>query len=294
MQMANEKAQKMRLIKTKIESWMATNQLPDNMKESIITCIRDGPEENKDFDMDNPISYISKDAKLMTEIKRHLCSLALLKVGQILNNKSEYLLQLICEYLKPLYYNENSYIFREGEPLNAMIFITQGSLWCFKTNNCENGEGTASSPQCIEKGEFYGEELLQWGFNCSPSPKLSNLPISKTVKTLTKVEAFALTANDWKFLLSTAKVSGPSQSTSWRYYIHEDRFATMETLLQAQTMKNDTLEQHLEAIRTSIGVLHASPGVQQSSSVNGGSTSFVSSAPAVNATTISPLSPIGR
>jgi hypothetical protein len=80
MEMANEKAQKMRLIKTKIESWMATNQLPDNMKESIITCIRDGPEENKYFDMDSPISYISKDAKFMTEIKRHLCLPALLKV----------------------------------------------------------------------------------------------------------------------------------------------------------------------------------------------------------------------
>jgi len=104
-----------------------------------------------------------------------------------------------------LYYIENSYIFREGEPLNAMIFITQGNLWCFKTNNGENGEGTTSSPQCIEKGEFYGEELLEWGFNGSPSPKLSNLPISKTVITLTKVEAFALTANDWKILVSTAK-----------------------------------------------------------------------------------------
>jgi cyclic nucleotide gated channel len=124
---------------------------------------------------------------------------------QILNNKNEDLLQLICKSLKPLYYIENSYIFREGEPLNAMIFITQGSLWCFKTNNGENGEGTTSSPQCIEKGEFYGEELLEWGFNGSPSPKLSNLPISKTVITLTKVEAFALTANDWKILVSTEK-----------------------------------------------------------------------------------------
>jgi len=104
-----------------------------------------------------------------------------------------------------LYYIENSYIFREGEPLNAMIFITQGSLWCFKTNNSENGERTTSSPRYIEKGEFYGEELLEWGFNGSASPKLSNFPISKTVITLTKVEAFALTANDWKILVSTAK-----------------------------------------------------------------------------------------
>jgi len=84
-----------------------------------------------------------------------------------------------------------------------MLFITQeGSVWCFKTNNGENGEGTVSSAQCIENGMLYGEELLEWGFNGSPSPKLSDFPISKTVKTLIKVEAFALTANNWKILVS--------------------------------------------------------------------------------------------
>jgi cyclic nucleotide gated channel len=53
---------------------------------------------------------------------------------QCLKNEKEYLLQLIYEFLKPLYYNEDSYIIREGEPLNAMLFITQGSVWCFKTS----------------------------------------------------------------------------------------------------------------------------------------------------------------
>jgi hypothetical protein len=161
-------------------------------------------------------------------------------------------------------YSENSYIFQEGEPLNMMIFITQGSLWCFKTNNGENGEGTASNPQCIEKGDFYGEELLKWVVNYSPSLELSNLPISKTVKTLTKVEAFTLTVIDWKNIVSRAEGLGPSQSASWRYYKYGGRFATIETSLQAQTMRNDTFGQQLEAILTSIGVSHASPGVQQS------------------------------
>jgi cyclic nucleotide gated channel len=120
---------------------------------------------------------------------------------QCLKNEKEYLLQLICKFHKPLYYNEDSYIIREGEPLNAMLFITQGNVWCFKTSNGEDGEG----PQCIEKGEFYGEELLEWGFkfNDFPSPKLSDFPIStKTFKTFTKVEAFALTSNDLKILVA--------------------------------------------------------------------------------------------
>jgi hypothetical protein len=40
-------------------------------------------------------------------------------------------------------------------------------------------------------------------FNGSPSPKLSDFPIStKTVKTFTKVEAFALTSDDLKILVA--------------------------------------------------------------------------------------------
>jgi hypothetical protein len=59
--------------------------------------------------------------------------------------------------------------------------------------------------------------------------------------------------------------------------------ATIETLLQAQTQRNDALEQRLrqlEVVLTSMGVSHASPGAQQSPPVNGGSTSSVSSASA--------------
>jgi hypothetical protein len=48
---------------------------------------------------------------------------------------------------------------------------------------------------------------------------------------------------------------GSSQCTSRGYSIHESRIATMETLLQAHTERNDALEQrmrHLEAVLTSI------------------------------------------
>jgi hypothetical protein len=59
--------------------------------------------------------------------------------------------------------------------------------------------------------------------------------------------------------------------------------ATMETLLQAQTQRNDALEQRLrqlEAVLTSMGVSHASLGTQQSPPANGGNTLSVSSASA--------------
>ena len=116
-----------------------------------------------------------------------------------LQGKGEQLLQLICDYLKPMHYNQHNYIVREGEPLDAMLFITQGIIWNFKTSiNAER------SAKCIEKGSFYGEELLEWGLECSAAlPNLSDLPISlKTAKTHTKVEAFALMANDLRTIVS--------------------------------------------------------------------------------------------
>ncbi|KAE8037212.1 hypothetical protein FH972_009821 [Carpinus fangiana] len=87
---------------------------------------------------------------------------------------------------------QHSYIVREGEPLDAMLFITQGIIWNFTTINGERRN------KCIEKGNFYGEEFLQWGLDSPALPNLSGLPISlKTTKTYTKVEAFALLmAND--------------------------------------------------------------------------------------------------
>jgi cyclic nucleotide gated channel len=122
-----------------------------------------------------------------------------------LQGKSEQLLQLICDNLKPVHYNQRSYIVREGEPLDAMLFITQGIICNFTTNNGER------SAKCIEKGSFYGEELLDWGLECSVVPKLSELPISlKTAKTHTMVEAFALMANDLRTIVFRRNVQAAS------------------------------------------------------------------------------------
>jgi hypothetical protein len=57
----------------------------------------------------------------------------------------------------------------------------------------------------------------------------------------------------------------------------------METLLQAQTQRNDFLEQRirqLEAFYSSMGVSHVPPVAHQSPPANEGSTSSVSSASA--------------
>jgi hypothetical protein len=70
---------KMIPIRFEIESWMARDHLPDNMKERIINCIQHRLEQKKDFDIEKPILHLSKD--LITEIKRHICLPLLKKVS---------------------------------------------------------------------------------------------------------------------------------------------------------------------------------------------------------------------
>ncbi|KAG2679298.1 hypothetical protein I3760_11G045500 [Carya illinoinensis] len=166
------------------EEWISKNELPDHMKQEIMSCIRQKLRKKEDIDTENPFPHLPKH--LSTEIRRHLC-LPLLKKVPMFGGKSENQLHLICDKLKQVYHNDDSYIVRQGEPLDRMLFLTQGIVWKFRTRETTLG---------IEKGHFIGEELLTWGFNGSSAPNLSKLPIStETIKTHTKVEAFALLAN---------------------------------------------------------------------------------------------------
>lgn len=43
-------------------------------------------------------------------------------------------LEVISQHLKPVNYAEDTYIIREGEPLNKIIFIRQGIPWTYVHN----------------------------------------------------------------------------------------------------------------------------------------------------------------
>lgn len=107
------------------------------------------------------------------------------------------LLDLVCENLEPIIYNESSYIFREGEPVDKMFFITKGIAMTYTTKN--GGSRTIQLEK--EKDYLYGEELLSWA--AVPSRKLSNVPLSTiTVKSVGKVEVFALNAAEFQDVVS--------------------------------------------------------------------------------------------
>nr|XP_028951112.1 probable cyclic nucleotide-gated ion channel 10 [Malus domestica] len=115
---------------------------------------------------------------------------------------------MICDYLRPVTYDENSFVVRTGDLLDRMIFITEGFIWTYVGGDQNrHGGGSSSGSQSssmptnmLKKGQFYGEELLYR--QSSPS----QLPISpQTVKCHTKVEAFVLMAKDWTSIVSKCR-----------------------------------------------------------------------------------------
>lgn len=109
----------------------------------------------------------------------------------------EQLLDAMCDRLKPALYTEVSYIVREGDPVDEMLFIMRGKLITVTTNGGRTG---FFNSEYLKAGDFCGEELLTWALDPHSS---SNLPIStRTVRTITEVEAFALMADDLKFVAS--------------------------------------------------------------------------------------------
>lgn len=109
----------------------------------------------------------------------------------------------MCDHLKHVTYNENSFVFRKGDPLDCMLFIVEGNVWTYSTaGESETGKATPSSmtmaTKTLEKGHIYGEELLKWA-----SDKFTELPICRQhVKSQTKVDAFVLMAKDLATVVS--------------------------------------------------------------------------------------------
>ena len=109
----------------------------------------------------------------------------------------EQLLDALCDRLQPVLYTEESYIVREGDPVDEMLFIMRGKLLTMTTNGGRTG---FFNSEHLGAGDFCGEELLTWALDPHTS---SNLPIStRTVRALVEVEAFALKADDLKFVAS--------------------------------------------------------------------------------------------
>lgn len=129
------------------------------------------------------------------------------------------LLDALCARLKPVLYTENSYIVREGDPVDEMLLIMLGKLLTVTTNGGRTG---FFNSDFLKAGDFCGEELFTWAID---PHTLSNLPTStRTVQALSEVEAFALKADDLKFVASQfRKLHSKQLRHTFRFYSQQWR-----------------------------------------------------------------------
>ncbi|RWR87882.1 putative cyclic nucleotide-gated ion channel 5 isoform X1 [Cinnamomum micranthum f. kanehirae] len=186
--------EEMRIKRRDSEQWMHHRMLPQELRERVRRYDQYKWLETRGVDEESLVQILPKD--LRRDIKRHLC-LALVRRVPLFANLDERLLDAICERLKPSLCTEKTYIVREGDPVDEMLFIIRGRL---ESETTDGGRSGFFNRSLLKQGDFCGEELLTWALD----PKAgANLPSStRTVKALTEVEAFALTADELKFVAS--------------------------------------------------------------------------------------------
>ncbi|KAM1817945.1 hypothetical protein ACFX11_002178 [Malus domestica] len=208
-----EMRQKMKMKKLDVHTWMATNELPNDLREEILSSIKQTLKQKTlkqhiDADLHNFLFSILP-GKTRTSLKRCLCMKTLQKV-KMLQGMDDKVLTLMCDYLKPVTYIENSNIFRMGDPLDCVLIIMEGTVWTYASSDSQAGRGISSmGTKPLRKGDFYGEELFDW----APG-SFTELPVSsKHVKTRIKVDAFLLTANDLDSVVSKHRLQWKKEGT---------------------------------------------------------------------------------
>ncbi|GLT85354.1 hypothetical protein SLE2022_035450 [Rubroshorea leprosula] len=186
--------EEMRVKRRDSEQWMHHRMLPPDLIERVRRYDQYKWLETRGVDEENLVQSLPKD--LRRDIKRHLC-LALVRRVPLFESMDDSLLDAICERLKPCLFTEKTYIVREGDPVDEMLFIIRGRLESVTT---DGGRSGFFNTGWLKEGDFCGEELLTWALD----PKSgANLPSStRTVKAWTEVEGFALTAEELKFVAS--------------------------------------------------------------------------------------------
>ncbi|ONI23396.1 hypothetical protein PRUPE_2G186700 [Prunus persica] len=194
LQSTTVRVEEMRVKRRDAEQWMSHRMLPENLRERIRCYDQYKWQETRGVDEETLVRNLPKD--LRKDIKRHLC-LALLNRVPMFEKMDEQLMDALCDRLKPVLYTDKSVITREGDPVDEMLFIMRGYLATMTTNGGRTGFFNTAD---LKAGDFCGEELLTWALDPNSS---TNLPIStRTVEAKTEVEAFALMADDLKFVAS--------------------------------------------------------------------------------------------
>lgn len=110
-------------------------------------------------------------------------------------------LKALCRRAIPEVYShrdpKNPYILKAEEPIKKVILIVNGEMCSYKKE-----DGTDGVPPQKHSVEYLGDEILSRDMTpkSSSSSKIRTSPIH--IKAVTKVEAFTLTAKDWRDVYS--------------------------------------------------------------------------------------------
>ncbi|URE08947.1 cyclic nucleotide-gated ion channel [Musa troglodytarum] len=216
LQSTNVRVEEMRVKRRDAEQWMSHRSLSESLRERIRRYEQYRWQETRGVDEEQLLHNLPKD--LRRDIKHHLC-LSLLKRVPMFEKMDDQLMDAMSDHLKPVLYTECSCIVREGDPVNEMLFIMRGKLESMTTNGGRTG---FFNSDILKAGDFCGEELLTWALDPYSS---SSLPIStRTVKTLSDVEAFALMADDLKFVATQfRRLHSKQLQHSFRYHSQQWR-----------------------------------------------------------------------
>ncbi|XP_071734877.1 protein CNGC15b-like isoform X2 [Rutidosis leptorrhynchoides] len=205
-----------RIRRTDTEQWMRHRQLPPELRQSVRRYDQYKWVATRGVNEESLLKDLPLD--LRRDIKRHLCY-DLVRRVPLFDQMDERMLDAICERLKPSLCTQGTCLVREGDPVNEMLFIIRGNLDSYTTN----GGRTGFFNSCrIGPGDFCGEELLTWALD--PRPSIVIPSSTRTVKAISEVEAFALIAEDLKFVASQyRRLHSKQLRHKFRFYSHQWR-----------------------------------------------------------------------
>ncbi|MED6161667.1 Protein CNGC15a [Stylosanthes scabra] len=205
-----------RVRRTDTERWMHHRQLPRHLKQNVRRYDQLRWVATRGVDEEAILRDLPAD--LRREIKRHLC-LNLVRQVPLFDQMDERILDAICERLKPSLCSQGTCLVREGDLVHDMLFIVRGHLDSCTTNGGRTGFFNSSR---IGPGDFCGEELLTWALD--PRPTVALPSSTRTVKSITEVEAFALVAEDLKFVAAQfRRLHSKQLRHTFRFHSHQWR-----------------------------------------------------------------------
>ncbi|KAJ6406092.1 hypothetical protein OIU84_009754 [Salix udensis] len=216
MQSITVRLEEWRLKRRDTEEWMRHRQLPQSLRERVRRFVQYKWFATRGVDEESILHALPTD--LRRDIQRHLC-LDLVRRVPFFSQMDDQLLDAICERLVSCLSTQGNYIVREGDPVTEMLFIIRGKLESSTTNGGRTGFFNSIT---LRPGDFCGEELLAWAL--LPKSTL-NLPSStRTVRALEEVEAFALRAEDLKFVANQfRRLHSKKLQHTFRFYSYHWR-----------------------------------------------------------------------